>query len=172
MIKQLVLVLFFLGSLPSFAQKWIYKSNGTIFNTENQKIIPDQVREVLANNEKLLAEYNAGRSKKTAGNVLLIGGFGLIAADLISGATSDGNTTVSGNGYSIQSDKNYPTVLTYIGVAAVVIAIPIKIGFSKKIRNVVSEYNNLEKLGYSDSNFKKLDLITNSNGIGLRLTLN
>ncbi|TDD93670.1 hypothetical protein [Flavobacterium cellulosilyticum] len=172
MIKHFFFVLLFLGSLQSFSQKLIYKSNGNILNSENQKISPDQVRELLANNEKLLAEYNAGRSKKTFGNVLLIGGFGLIAADLISGATSDGNATVSGNGYSIQSERNYPTALTYIGVAAVVIAIPIKIGFSKKIRNVVSEYNNLTTIVYNQFNKQKLDLITNSNGIGFRLTLN
>lgn len=174
MIKQFFFVLLFLGSLQSFSQKLIYKSNGNILNSENQKITPDQVRELLANNKKLLAEYNAGRSKKTAGNVLLIGGFGLFTADLIQGITASGITAypIGGGNYAIQSEKTYPTALTYIGVAAIIIAIPIKIGFSKKIRNVVNEYNNQEKLGYSDSNFKKLDFITNSNGIGLRLTLN
>lgn len=172
MIKQFYFLVLFLSTFQSFSQKLVYKSNGNILNSENQNISPDEMRQLLANNEKLLVKYNAGRSKKTTGNVLLIGGLGLITADLVQGITSDGNTTVSGNGYSLQSERNYPTALTYIGVAALVIAIPIKIGFSKKLRNVVEEYNNQEKLGYSDSNFKKLDLITSSNGIGLRLNFN
>ena len=167
MIKQLFVLLLFFCILQSHAQKLVYKSNGTILNSENQQISPDQVRELLKDNQKLLAEYNAGRSKKTLGNILLIGGSAMVIGDLIVGATSDGNTTVTGN--SIQTERNYPSVLTYVGLAAVVVAIPVKIGFSKKIRNVVTEYNNQSATGYNNP---KLDLITNSNGIGLRFTLN
>lgn len=170
MIKQLFILLFFVCSLQSFSQKLVYKSNGNILNSENQKISPDQVRELLKDNEKLLADYNAGRTKKTIGNVLIIGGFGFLAADLMLGLTTDGNTTVTGN--SIQTERNYPSALTYVGLAALVIAIPVKIGFSKKIKNVVTEYNNQATTGYNHFNKQKLDLITNSNGIGLRLTLN
>ncbi|MDD5151491.1 MAG: hypothetical protein PHC28_13620 [Flavobacterium sp.] len=167
MIKQLVILFFFVCSLQSFSQKLVYKSNGTILNSENQKISPDQVRELLANSEKLLADYNAGRTKKTIGNILLIGGFGLLTTDVLVGASTDGNTTVSGN--TIQSDRNYPSALTYVGLAALVVAIPVKIGFSKKIKNVVTDYNNQLTTGY---NKPKLDIITNSNGLGLRFTLN
>ncbi len=167
MIKSLFTLLLFFCILQSHSQKLGYKSNGTILNSENQQISPDLVRELLKDNQKLLADYNAGRSKKTAGNVLLIGGSTLILADLLSGVFSDGNTTVTGN--SIKSERNYPSALTFVGLAAVVIAIPVKIGFSKKIRNVVTEYNNQSATGY---NKPKLDLITNSNGIGLRFTLN
>ena len=167
MIKPLLVLLLFFCILQSHAQKLVYKSNGTILNSENQQISPDQVRELLKDNQKLLAEYNAGRSKKTLGNILLIGGSAMVIGDLIVGATSDGNTTVTGN--SIQTERNYPSVLTYVGLAAVVVAIPVKIGFSKKIRNVVTEYNNQSATGYNNP---KLDLITNSNGIGLRFTLN
>ncbi len=170
MIKSCFFLFVFLCSLQSFSQKLVYKSNGNILNSENQKISSTQVRELLVNNEKLLADYNAGRSKKTAGNVLIIGGLGLLATDLIIGATTDGDTTVTSN--SIKTERNYPSVLTYIGLAAVVIAIPVKIGFSKKIENVVSEYNTQKATGNVDFNQHKLDLITNSNGIGFRLTLN
>jgi len=148
----------------------VYKSSGTITDSENNKISPDQVRELLKDNEKLLAEYNAGRSKKTVGNVLLIGGLGLIVTDLVIGANTDGNTTVTGN--TIQTERNYPSALTYVGLVALVVAIPVKIGFSKKIKNVVTEYNNQSTTGYNQFNNRKLDLITNSNGIGLRFTLN
>ena len=167
MIKQLFVLLFLVCSLQFHSQKLVYKSNGNILNSENQKISPDQVRELLKGNEKLLAEYNAGRSKKTVGNVLLIGGPTLVIADLLSGVFSDGNTTVTGN--SVQPERNYPSALTFIGLAALAVAVPVKIGFSKKIKNVVKEYNNQSATGY---NTPKLDLITNSNGLGLRLTLN
>ena len=172
MIKQLFVLLFFVCSLQSFSQKLVYKSNGTILNSENQKISPDQVRELLKNNQKLLADYNAGRSKKTVGNILLIGGFGFLTADLIQGLTTDKTTVVPGNYYSIQgvqSENNYPSALTFVGLAAIAVAIPVKIGFSKKIKNVVTEYNNQSATGYNNP---KIDLITNSNGIGLRFTLN
>ena len=167
MIKQLFVLLLFFCILQSHAQKLVYKSNGTILNSENQQISPDQVRELLKDNQKLLADYNAGRSKKTIGNILLIGGSALVIGDLIVGATTDGNTTVTGN--SIQTESNYPSALTFVGLAAVAVAIPVKIDFSKKIKNVVTEYNNQLATGY---NKPKLDLITNSNGIGLRFTLN
>ena len=160
MIKQLFILLFFVCSLQSFSQKLVYKSNGNILNSENQNISPDQVRELLKDNEKLLANYNAGRSKKTIGNVLLIGGSALVIGDLIVGATTNGNTTVTGN--SIQTERNYPSALTFVGLAGLVIAIPVKIGFSNKIEKVVTDYNNQLTTGY---NKPKLDLITNSNGI-------
>ena len=171
MIKQLFILLLFFCSVQSYSQKLVYKSNGTTLNSENQKISPDQVRELLANNEQLLTDYNAGRTKKTVGNILLIGGLGALTADLIYGVTASGMSAVpvGGGYYDLQTEKTYPNVLTYLGVAAVIIAIPVKIGFSKKIKNVVTEYNNQVTTGY---NVPKLDLITNSNGIGLRLTLN
>ena len=59
-----------------------------------------------------------------------------------------------------------------IGLASFATAIPIKIGFSKKIENVISEYNNQQTIRHKQNNNQNLDLITNSNGIGLRLTLN
>lgn len=178
MIKQLFFFLILLCSLQSHSQKLVYKSNGVVLNSENQKISPDQVRELLKDNEKLLADYNAGRTKKTFGNILLIGGLGFLTADLIQGLTTDKTTVASGNYYSIQgvqSENNYPTALTYFGLAALVVAIPVKIGFSKKIKNVVTEYNNQSTTGFNQYNNlenSKLNLITNSRGIGFRLILN
>jgi len=172
--KPLFFLFLFFCSFQSFSQKLIYRSNGTILNSENQKISPNAVRTLLANNEKLLADYNAGRTKKTFGNILLVGGFGLLTADLIHGVTASGITATptGGGNYALQSVKTYPTAMTYIGVAAIIMAIPVKMGFSKKIRNVVDEYNIQASTAQNSFNKQKLDLITNSNGIGLRLTLN
>ena len=163
--KPLFFLFVFFCSFQSFSQKLIYNSKGNITDTRNNKISPDGVRALLTKNEKLLADYNAGRTKKTIGNVLLIGGPALLVTDLILGLTAK---------IDIQntSKKDYPSAITYIGLAAVVIAIPVKIGFSKKIKNVVTEYNNQVSTAYNPFNKQKLDLITNSNGIGLRMTLN
>ena len=163
--NKFFLMLFLLfAKLQSFSQKSIYTSNGNIQNSGKVNISPYQVRELLKDNQKLLNDYNIGRDKKTIGNILLIGGPLLIVTDLMLGLTTDSG---SQNG----SQKTYPSVLTYIGFAAIVIAIPVKIGFSKKIKNVVSEFNSLEKVGFAP-NDNKLYLISNTNGIGLRMTLN
>lgn len=174
MIKRILFLVFVLSSLQSYSQNLVYKSNGNIRDSENNKISPDKVRVLLANNEKLLADYNAGRSKKTAGNILLIGGIGLLTADLIHGVTASGisATPIGGGQYVIQDEKVYPSALTYIGIVAVVISIPVKIGFLKKIKNVVSDYNNQKSVGFNQFQYQKMEFITNSNGLGLRLTLN
>ncbi len=172
--KSIIFLFFLFYNVATFSQIIIYKSNGNIRDSENKKISPDQVRELLVSNEKLLADYNAGRSKKTVGNVLLLGGLGFLTADLIRGVTASGitSTPTGGGYYNLESEKTYPKVMTYIGVASILIAIPVKIGFSKKIKNVVTDYNNQKATGFNQYNNPKLDLITNSNGLGLRLTLN
>ena len=163
--NKLFLFIFLLfANFYSFSQKISYTSNGNIQNSEKKNISPNEVRVLLKDNQQLLDNYNAGRDKKTIGNVSLIGGPLLIVTDLILGLTAN---VGSQNG----SEKTYPSALTYIGFAAIAVAIPVKIGFSKKIRNVVSEFNSLDKVGFVP-NDNKLYLISNSNGIGLRLTLN
>ena len=175
MIKPLFFLFLFFSSFQSYSQKLVYKSNGTITDIENNKISPNQVRELLKDNQQLLTEYNDGRSKKTLGNILLIGGLGFLTADLVQGVTASGisATPIGGGQYALQDEKNnYPSLMTYIGIAAIIIAIPVKIGFSKKIKNVVTDYNNQKASAYTQFNEPSLDLITNSNGIGLRMTLN
>lgn len=112
---------------------------------------------------------------------MLFGEMGIVIFDLgtviIDDAFANGfskliSTSLTGSEGGKSGKRAKPSVTTYIGLASFVTAIPIKIGFSKKIKNVVSEYNNEATIGYKQFNEKKLDLITNSNGIGLRLTLN
>ena len=167
MIKRFYLLFFFFYSFHSYSQKLVYQSNGNIIDTENNKIVPSEVRVLLANNEKLLADYNFGRKKKTVGNILLFGGAALIGTT-VTVAIIDFSEEIQLK----NSTKNYVQAIYIVGLASVIIAIPIKIGFSKKIKNVVTEYNNQTTTGYNQFNKQKLDLITNSNGIGLRLTLN
>ncbi len=175
MFKHFFILTFLVCGLQSFSQKLIYKSNGTILNSKDEKISPNQVRELLTNNEQLLANYNAGRSKKTAGNILLYGGLGMVVADMISSYYYEQKIYRDDEfPYSIIGVKNriYPSVFTYIGIGAIVASIPIKIGFSKKIKNVVTDYNNQKATGNINFEPSNLNLITNSNGIGFRLTFN
>jgi hypothetical protein len=164
MLKKILFVLFLFSSICAGAQGLVYKSNGNIRDSQNNKIAPDEVRVLLAGNEKLLADYNTGRSKKTLGNVLLIGGTALLATDLLVSVYSPQDLDEN-----YVAEKTYPSALTYIGLAAIVISIPVKIGFSRKIKNAVAQYNkNIQSTGSID----KMEFIANNSGVGLRLTLN
>jgi hypothetical protein len=151
------------------------------YKNQNQNMSPDQVRELLKDNTKLLADYNAGRAKKTGGNVLLYGGIGIFFGKLLHNSLTDNSEVIenpnwnNGNSYGFQHTVIYKrrnANLYYVGMASIIAAIPVKIGFSKKIRNVVTEYNNQKAIGYNQMNTPKLDFITDSNGIGVRLSLN
>lgn len=154
MAKPFFIFLLLCGSFQMFSQELIYKSNGNITDSDKNRISPQEVRELLSKNEKLLSDYNSGRTKKNIGNILLIGGAGLIATDILIGLTAD---------------VDYPSALTIVGGAFVIAAIPVKIGFSKKIKNVVDEYNNQSKIGMNSTEIK---LITDKNGVGFRIALN
>ncbi len=67
MIKQLFFLFLFLFifSLQLFSQKLIYKSNGNILNSNGQELSSNLVRIVLRENQQLLKNYNAARTKKT-----------------------------------------------------------------------------------------------------------
>lgn len=150
-----LLLLLLLTTFYSFSQQLKYNSHGGVYNSENIKLSPNEVRELLADNQNLLKLYNSGRSKKTVGNIFLFGGLGLIAADLASG---------------LFSDSQYPTALTAAGTVFVIIGIPVKIGYSKKIKTVVLEYN--KQLVYNEPkiNIEDISLLANKNGVGFQIT--
>jgi hypothetical protein len=157
--KRFLILSIFLISQLFQAQQLEYKGNGNVIDSQKNKISPNKMRELLANNEKLLENYNLGRTKKTVGNVMLIGGLGFLVGVVAKGIFGPINT-------------EYPSVLTYIGLSSIVLSIPVKLGFSKRIKNVISDYNSVYKVGYIKPNYKKLEIITNTNGIGLSITLN
>ncbi len=144
-------------------QQLVYKSGSKIYNSENKKLSPDEVRGILKVDKNSLGLYNSGRNKKTMGNILLIGGLGFMAADLLNGAM---NTTAT-------DTHPYPSALTFIGAAAIVASIPVKIGYSKKVQQAVDDFNKLHSdkktIGISNG---KLEFVAKGNGLGLRLTLN
>jgi hypothetical protein len=164
-VKQFFFIMCLIFFHQSFAQQLIYKPNGNILNSENQKIQPDQVRELLANNQQLLDKYNAGRSKQTAGNIMMYGGLGLAIGGFAYETNKANNST-----FGTYDGNQY--LKSIIGGVIIIISIPIKIGFSKKIKSVVSDYNNGLKVSNNDFKIQKTEFITNQNGIGVRLVIN
>jgi hypothetical protein len=150
---KILILLFLLISVCSFSQQLSYKK-GKILDSNGQKLSNAEVKNLLSSQPELLASYNAGRTKSKAGGFLLGFGLGLTAADLVGGLTQD---------------VKYPTALTYVGLAATLISIPVLSGRTKKIESAIDGYNNSSagKVGFS---IDKMSLITNRNGIGMQLS--
>lgn len=150
---KIALIVFLLISVCSFAQ--LNYKNGSIFDSNNKKLSNTEVRKLLESNSELLTTYDKAKSKSTVGGLLLGFGLGLTAADLVTGLTKD---------------IKYPTALTYVGLAATIISIPVLSGRSKKIEAAINGYNNSlkpKKIGFS---IDKMNIITNSNGLGVQLS--
>ena len=157
MINRILLVFILFLGLQTFGQKITYMGNGNISDSNSVKITPEQVEALLKSNDDLLRSYVGARSKKSVGNIMLYGGLALMATDVVVGATKD---------------NNYPTFFTIIGGITTLIGIPVKMGFSKKIKNVVNEYNSKNGYTYNYENDPKLEVITNNYGLGMRLSFN
>lgn len=146
---------FLLIGLMAVSQDLTYKSGGRIFDSNNKKLSPKEVRALLAAKPGMLKFYNEGRSKKTTGNILLYGGMATLATDFI----------IAANKESV-----YPTPLTYLGIGTVILAIPVKAGFSKKIKTVVKDYN--AELSAKDTGFniESVLIVSGGNTLGVRIT--
>lgn len=152
--KTITIVLLLLISVCSFSQQ-LHHKNGRILDSNNQKVSNNEVKKLLASHPELLASYNEGRTKSNVGGFLLGFGLGLTAGDLVGGLTQD---------------VKYPTALTYVGLAATLISIPVLSGRTKKIDAAIDGYNNSlesKKVGFS---IDKMNIITNRNGIGMQLS--
>jgi hypothetical protein len=72
----------------------------------------------------------------------------------------------------LYNGKPVSTGLFAVGIVSMLVAIPVKIGFTKKIKHVVSEFNNQKLIGETNFKIRSTDFIANSNGLGFRLTFN
>lgn len=155
--NSIKIILLLLVCQFSLGQKLVYANLGNIKDDKGKKLSSDEVRSLLVNNKVLLEEYNIGREKKTIGNVLLVGGatlfYGVSAVQLYEG-------------------KPVSTRLVGVGLLSMLVAIPIKIGYTKKIKHVVSEFNNQKSISNTSFKLKSMDILANSNGLGFKLTLN
>jgi hypothetical protein len=166
--KKLIIAIFATMPLLANSQQLHYGCGGTIYNSENKKVAPQEVRELLVVNTKALDLY-----KKTWGNSLFYGGLALVTTNVIIGFTVS-NTTSNGN-YDPNNPYSSPSVYTkrtnmtmaIIGGGLIVASIPIKIGYPKKIKKGLDIYNN----GLVD-NYKSnttITLIASNDQFGVRI---
>ena len=153
MIKKLSLIIMFLLPMSIFCQQLSTTTYGSVLNSEKTILKSDEVKQLLANYPEQLKEYSSGIKKRNTGNIFIYSGVGLIFTDLL---------------VSLGKDLNFPSTLSAIGFGAIAVGVPIKIGYSKKIKNAIDGYNLNKKTAYS----QKLELIGNNNGLGLKLTFN
>ena len=163
--------LFLLAILISFggySQQLKYGTGGKVFDSEDKKIKPSTVRELMKGNSAALTLYNTGRKKKTWGNVLFYGGLGLGAVNLITALSSDyGEVTPTGTYSYTYNDKKTSPALAIVGGVMVLASIPIKLGYTSKVKSALGEYNN--DISYRESTTPEVSLLANNQGLGFRL---
>ena len=159
--KNLLLILILLCTHFCFSQDvFIYSGNGNVIRL-NKKISPDEIRAQFVENKEIMKVYNAGRSKKSWGNFLFYGGLATIIGKAITTSASNG---VDSNGNL--KNQNYNYIAYAVGGAMVLTSIPIKIGFSKKIRKAVDLMNEdakNPKVGI----VKEVSFLFSGNGFGI-----
>lgn len=151
--KKLILSICLLTCLNVFSQEtYVYKGNGRVLDSKGTEVSPEQMRSLLADNVKALELYNAGRSKKTLGNVMIIGGLSAEIGWLAAAMTSANNVS---------------TTPGFIFGAIFIAGIPIKIGYSNKVKKAVDLMNENppKAVGFIES----YSIIINQNGVGIAL---
>ena len=164
--KILIFAFLFISSLSFSQETYTFKSGGRVFEN-NVRLNSIQVNERFDSDSEILKLYNKGRSKKTTGNVLLWGGIGTGVIKFLSDANQDLEQDNSGN----VSAKKTSNVLYVVSGIMVLVAIPVKIGFQKKIKKSVMLMNEeiTSQKQNTGSNFET-NIIANANGVGLKLT--
>ena len=122
------------------------------FYIDGTQIPSYQMKKVFASNIQSLNLYKKAKTKETLGGTLLGLGATVCIIDLAVG---------------LFSDVKYPTALTYAGLGAVAISIPILSGRAKKMEEAVKTYN--DGLKDSGSTYFDLNALANQNGIGIQI---
>lgn len=168
--RSIYLILLFTIALNSYSQDtFTYKSGGRIYNSNNQKLNPDDLKELFSSNPKALKLYNSGRSKKTGGNILFWSGLTTLVGKFIYDVK--GNHVVKNpnnpNEYNLKYTKN---TLYYVAGGFIVLSILIKIGYPKKIKKSIMLINDDFKNPKTGFKIDSTNFISNSNGFGISIT--
>lgn len=163
-----ITVAFFLllFSTLSFAQLSV-KSRGRVFDTYGKKMKPAEVRNRLAEKPEALALYNAGRNKKTIGNILLVTGAACIVGDYVNYSFQEYEFSGSPTNISVRAKKKFPSAIGIIGAVSLIVAIPVKLGHTNKVEKAIDRYNGKKIVDKSFSP-ENLSICANQDGIGLR----
>jgi hypothetical protein len=169
--KNLIIILLLFTSVSFSQEIYTFKSGGRVFEN-NERLNSIEVNKKFSAQPEIIKLYNNGRNRKTFGNILLWGGIGTaIGKFLYEAATPTKKTeTQTAFGPSVEFEYSKNT-LFYVGGAFVLIAIPIKIGFQKKIKKSIILMNEEVKLQKqtAEINFET-NIIANANGVGFKLT--
>jgi hypothetical protein len=152
--KKFITIITLLLTTISFSQQ-ITLDKGKFYYKGSQ-IDSRQARNLFATNIKAAALFKQAKSKEALGGFVLGLGIGLTVGDLAIG---------------LFSDKEYPTAMTYAGVGAMAVSIPILCGRKKRYEEAVKIYNSEHKenaLGATNTTYQ-LNAIANQNGFGFRL---
>lgn len=175
--KDLILFLLLTSSFFCFSQDVLtFKSTSRVFNSDNVKLTSSEVRDLFATNPEALRLYNSGKTKQTLGNILLYGGSATLIGKFLFNATkTDNSYEVVGYGsfgqpIVVNNSKTYSNTLLFVSAGIILIAIPIKIGFSKKIKRAVLLMNEDLKTPKTSFNIESTSFVSNSNGIGISIT--
>ncbi len=151
--KQFFSILLMLAFSLSFAQKLEY-TDGKIFQ-DGVQLSSFETKKVMASDLKALHIFKKAKSKEALGGFLLGLGIGGTVADLVMGLTSD---------------VKYPTAITYAGVGLMAVSIPILSGRKKMVQESVDMYNQgLKEQNKTLGDNFELNIVNNSNGVGLRI---
>ena len=152
--KQSFLILTIFGFSMSFAQKLEY-NNGKIYQAGEQ-LSSFETKNLMKTDLKALRIFKNAKTKESVGGFILGLGIGGTVADLVMGLTSDG--------------KKYPTAITYVGVGLMAVSIPILSGRKKMVQESVDIYNaGLKEQNKTLGDNFELNIVNNSNGVGLRI---
>ena len=162
--KNLIIILLLFTSVSFSQEIYTFKSGGRVFEN-GKKINSSEIETYFGHKPEILSLYKAGRTKKTVGNILLWGGITTFVAKHLISVENSG----------IQSDgsigKSKSNTLYFVAAGISLVAIPIKIGFQKKIKKSIILMNEEVKLQKqtAEINFET-NIIANANGVGFKLT--
>lgn len=160
--KKIIFMFCLCYKFISFGQDTLtYKNGGRIFNSNNQKLSSIEIKDLFSNNAEALTLYNSGKTKQTVGNVFLFGGFSIVAIHHYT------QLQKAKNRESVSANRNTPYL---VGGLFIVAAIPIKLGFSKKIKKSVELINNDVKKPKTSFNIESTTFVANANGVGFSIT--
>lgn len=165
--KHIFTFLLFFSAFTFAQNTYTFKSGGRVFEN-NKRLNSLEVNQKFASNEAILKLYNQGRGRKTAGNLLLWTGITTVVGKFLYEANRPLEYT-NPYSYGAYSDVKYSkNTLFYVGGGLILVAIPIKIGFQKKIKQSINLMNTTTNK--TTSLQVETKIITNSNGVGLTFT--
>ena len=156
--KNLIIVLLLFTSVSFSQETYTFKNGGRVFEN-GEKINSSEIEAYFGHKPEILSLYKAGRTKKTVGNILLYGGI---------------TTFIVKHLYRVENatpGRESSNTMYFVSAGISLIAIPIKIGFQKKIKKSIILMNDEIKLQKQNTgiNFES-NIIANANGVGLKLT--